>query len=206
MSNIVKIIFLSIMAFGICFIARAYAQNPKSETIVLAGGCFWGVEAVFEHTKGVSRVVSGYTGGKSETANYKAVTRGDTNHAESVKVTYSPQKISLSKILDIYFDVAHNPTQLNYQGPDHGTQYRSAIFYINDTQKNIALEKIKELNSKSVFNAPIVTKLDKLETFYTAEKYHQDYAALNPMNPYIIIHDAPKVAKLKAKYPEHYVE
>lgn len=204
MRKMIKIVLLTITVIALCAVARTYAEPAKTDSVVLAGGCFWGVEAVFEHTKGVTSVVSGYAGGKAETANYRAVTQGDTHHAESVKVTYDPQQISLSEILDIYFTVAHNPTQLNYQGPDHGTQYRSAIFYANDIQKDAAEEKLKELNIKSVFSAPIVTKLDKLETFYIAEEYHQDYAALNPMNPYIIAHDAPKIAKLKATYPEHY--
>lgn len=186
--------------------ARAHAEPVNTHSIVLAGGCFWGVEAVFEHTKGVINVVSGYAGGKVEDANYKAVSAGKTRHAESVKITYDPGQISLADILDIYFTVVHNPTQLNFQGPDHGTQYRSAVFYASDEQKSIAEEKLKDLEKGKVFNAPIVTTLEKLEEFYAAEEYHQDFAARNPTNNYIVVHDAPKVAKLKSTYPERYKE
>lgn len=206
MRDIMKIALLAGSVMILCAVTRAHAEPVKMDSIVLAGGCFWGVEAVFEHTKGVTNVVSGYAGGKAETANYRAVTGGDTSHAESVKVTYDPAQISLSELLDIYFNVAHNPTQLNYQGPDHGTQYRSAVFYESDTQKNAVEAKRKELAAKHMFADPVVTTLEKLETFYTAEDYHQDYAALNPMNPYIMIHDAPKVTKLKSTYPALYKE
>lgn len=209
--EITKIGFLALLAFAICFIAKAYAgehmmKSTKTETIVLAGGCFWGVEAVFEHTKGVVDAVSGYAGGKADTAQYDAVSSGTTGHAEAVKITYDPTKISLDTLLDIYFNVAHNPTQLNYQGPDHGTQYRSAIFYAGDEQKKEAENKITVLDKNYVFSDPIVTKLEKIEQFYPAEEYHQNYAALHPMQPYIVIHDAPKVAKLKSLYPDLYKE
>jgi peptide-methionine (S)-S-oxide reductase len=181
-------------------------DHPKLETIVLAGGCFWGVEAVFEHTKGVVDAVSGYAGGKADTANYDTVCSGKTGHAEAVKITYDPAQISLDKLLDIFFNVAHNPTQLNHQGPDHGTQYRSAIFYANDDQKKTVESKITVLDQARAFSDPIVTKLERLEQFYPAEPYHQNYAAQNPMQPYIVIHDAPKVKKLKSSYPELYEE
>lgn len=209
MLDIIKIGLLMVLSFAICFCAKVYAaeggiERKRTETIVLAGGCFWCVEAVFEHTKGVVEAVSGYAGGKADTAHYDAVSAGNTGHAESVKVTYDPAQISLDKLLDIYFTVAHNPTQLNYQGPDHGTQYRSSIFYVSDAQKKISEEKIAALGMKHIFSDPIVTKLEKLGRFYPAEAYHQDYAALNPMQPYIIIHDAPKVAKLKEIYPDLY--
>ena len=206
MREITKIILLGTMAVGICFAARAYADAPKTETIVLAGGCFWGVEAVFEHTKGVTSATSGYAGGNAETARYDQITSGRTGHAESVKVTYNPLEISLSQLLDIYFGVAHNPTQLNYQGPDHGTQYRSAVFYSDVSQQKMVEQKISELEAKNAFDDPIVTTLEKLEKFYPAEYYHQDYAAQHPMNPYIIVHDAPKVTKLKSIFPNFYKE
>jgi peptide-methionine (S)-S-oxide reductase len=206
MRDIVKIILLAGFVVIFCAVSRSYANSAKVDSIVLAGGCFWGVEAVFEHSRGVIDVVSGYSGGKAETAKYELVTGGDTNHAESVKVTYNPEQISLEQILDIYFTVAHNPTQLNYQGPDYGTQYRSAVFYSNNTQKNVVEAKISELKDKNFFHNPIVTRVEKLEQFYEAEEYHQNYARLNPMNPYIITHDAPKVEKLKVKYPELFKE
>ncbi len=206
MREILKIIVLVVTAAGLCFVARANAGEIKTESIVVAGGCFWGVEAVFEHTKGVTNVVSGYAGGKAETAKYDLITSGDTGHAEAVQITYDPSQVSLSQLLDIYFGVAHNPTQLNYQGPDHGTQYRSAVFYSSPPQQQAVQAKIKDLNEKKAFSEPIVTKLENLEVFYPAEEYHQNYAALHPMNPYIMIHDAPKVAKLKSTYPTLYKE
>ena len=195
-------IVLAALAVSICFAARAYADIPKTETIVLAGGCFWGVEAVFEHTKGVVDAKSGYAGGTAETANYKHVSAGKSSHAEVVQVTYDPQQITLDKLLDVYFTVAHNPTQLNYQGPDHGTQYRSAVFYSSPEQQKIVTQKIATLTSP----APIVTRLEPLEKFYVAENYHQNYAAENPYQPYIVMHDAPKVANLQKTFPELYVK
>ena len=202
MREILKIIVLVVTAAGLCFVARANAGEIKTESIVVAGGCFWGVEAVFEHTKGVTNVVSGYAGGKAETAKYDLITSGDTGHAEAVQITYDPSQVSLSQLLDIYFGVAHNPTQLNYQGPDHGTQYRSAVFYSSPEQKKIVDEKIAALKSPT----PIVTTLEPLEKFYAAESYHQNYAAENPYQPYILMHDAPKVANLQKKFPELYVK
>lgn len=211
MPGILKVTLLAALAFTICFFAKAYAADvpavgTKTETIVLAGGCFWGMEAVFEHTKGVLDVVSGYAGGAVDTARYDHVSGGDTGHAESVQVTYDPDRISLDKLLDIYFIVAHDPTQLNHQGPDHGTQYRSAIFYGSDAQKKEAEAKIAALTAQKVFPGHIVTALEKLDGFYPAEDYHQNYAALHPYQPYIAIHDAPKVKDLAARYPDFYTE
>ena len=211
-----KIGLLLALAIGICSVAKAYAADPasppaqmgadKNETIVLAGGCFWGVEAVFEHTKGVEEVVSGYAGGKAESARYDLIGRGDTGHAEVVKVTYDPNQISLARLLDIYFNVAHNPTELNFQGPDHGTQYRSAVFYATPEQQKAVTAKIAELEAGQVFSAPVVTTLEPLEVFYPAEEYHQNYMARNPRQPYILIHDAPKLKNLQKTYPEIYQE
>lgn len=182
------------------------AETPSTESIVLAGGCFWGVESVFDHTKGVVKAVAGYAGGQAETAHYNTVSGGDTGHAESVQITYDPRQISLPQLLDIYFRVAHNPTELNYQGPDHGTQYRSAVFFATPEQQKMAESKIAEINASGSFNKPVVTTVEPLKAFYPAEDYHQNYAALNPNNPYIVINDAPKVAKLKSSYPELYKE
>lgn len=174
------------------------------QTVVLAGGCFWGVQAVFQHTKGVTSVVSGYAGGEKQTAHYEMVGTGRTGHAESVQVTFDPQQISYGKILQIYFSVAHNPTELNYQGPDSGTQYRSAIFYANDEQKGVAGAYITQLDKALVFGEPIVTKLEPLRGFYPAEDYHQDFAVLHPSYPYIVFNDAPKVENLKKLFADLY--
>ena len=174
------------------------------QTIVLAGGCFWGVQAVFQHTKGVTAAVSGYAGGEKQTAHYETVGSGRTGHAESVAVTFDPRQISYGKILQIYFSVAHNPTELNYQGPDVGTQYRSAIFYANDEQKRIAGAYITELDKAKVFPGPIVTKLEVLRGFYPAEDYHQDFAVLHPSHPYIAFNDLPKVENLKRLFAADY--
>jgi peptide-methionine (S)-S-oxide reductase len=180
------------------------AAPSGMQTVVLAGGCFWGVQAVFQHTKGVTNAVSGYAGGKKETAHYEEVGSGRTGHAESVSVTYDPKQISYGRILQIYFSVAHNPTELNYQGPDHGTQYRSAIFYANDEQKRIAEAYIAQLDKAHVFNKPIATKLETLPGFFPAEDYHQDFAVLHPAYPYIVYNDAPKVENLKRLFADTY--
>jgi peptide-methionine (S)-S-oxide reductase len=177
-----------------------------SQTIVLAGGCFWGVQGVFEHTKGVTKALSGYSGGKKETAHYQMVGTEQTGHAESVAVTFDPQQISYGKILQIYFSVAHNPTELNYQGPDRGPSYRSAIFYANDEQKRIAEAYIAQLDKARVFPSPIVTTLEPLNGFYPAEDYHQDYLVLHPSNPYIMFNDLPKVVNLKRLFAADYRE
>lgn len=174
------------------------------QTIVLAGGCFWGVQAVYQHTKGVTAAVSGYAGGDKQTANYDMVGTGHTGHAESVAVTFDPQQISYGKILQIYFSVAHNPTELNRQGPDVGTQYRSAIFYADEEQKRIADSFIAQLEKTHVYGRPIVTRLEKLSGFYPAEDYHQDFAVLHPTYPYIVFNDAPKVENLKRLFASSY--
>jgi peptide-methionine (S)-S-oxide reductase len=183
-------------------------QSPSThtETIVLAGGCFWGVQAVFQHTKGVTSAVSGYAGGEKRTAHYEMVGGGRTGHAESVAVTFDPQQISYGKILQIYFSVAHNPTELNRQGPDVGTQYRTAIFYANDEQKKIANTYIAQLDKARVFPQPIVTQLEALHGFYPAEDYHQDFAVLHPSHPYIVFNDLPKVDNLKRLFASEYRE
>lgn len=182
------------------------AAASGSKTIILAGGCFWGVEAVFRHLKGVTKAVSGYTGGSADTANYKEVSGGRTGHAEAVEVTYDPAQITAGTILQIYFDVAHNPTTLNYQGPDHGSQYRSAIFTTTAEQATIARDYIAQIDSAKVLDAPIVTTIENLEVFYPAEAYHQDYLRRNPYQPYIVMHDKPKIAHLKASFPTLYIE
>jgi peptide-methionine (S)-S-oxide reductase len=176
------------------------------QTVVLAGGCFWGVQAVFQHVKGVSQAISGYAGGSKETAIYEVVSSGETGHAESVQVTFDPRQISFGRILQIYFSVAHDPTQLNRQGPDSGTQYRSAIFYRDDSQKKIAEAYIAQLNQAGVFRRPIVTELNQLAGFYPAEAYHQDYATLHPTSPYIAFNDLPKVENLRHVFADLYRE
>ena len=174
------------------------------QTAVLAGGCFWGMQGVYQHTKGVTQAVSGYAGGKKETAHYEMVGSGRTGHAESISVTFDPQQISYGKILQIYFSVAHNPTELNYQGPDEGTQYRSAIFVANDEQKRVAAAYIAELDRAHVFAGPIVTKLEPLAGFYPAEEHHQDFLVLHPDYPYIVFNDLPKVDNLKSIFADYY--
>lgn len=180
------------------------AEGPQ--TIVLAGGCFWGVQGVFEHTKGVTQAVSGYSGGSKDTAHYEMVGTERTGHAESVQVTYDPKQISYGKILQIYFSVAHNPTELNYQGPDSGPSYRSAIFYANGEQKRVAEAYIAQLDRAHVFPAAIVTKLEPFKGFYPAEDYHQDFLVLHPTYPYIVFNDLPKVDNLKRLFPDYYRE
>jgi peptide-methionine (S)-S-oxide reductase len=174
------------------------------QRIVLAGGCFWGVQAVYQHTKGVTAAVSGYAGGDKQTAHYEMVGSGRTGHAESVAVTFDPRQISYGKILQIYFSVAHNPTELNRQGPDAGTQYRSAIFYADEEQKRIANAYIAELDKAHLFPQPIVTQLEPLHGFYPAEDYHQDFAVLHPSYPYIVFNDLPKVDNLKRLFAADY--
>jgi peptide-methionine (S)-S-oxide reductase len=174
------------------------------QTVVVAGGCFWGMQAIYEHTKGVTLAVSGYSGGSKETAHYQMVGTERTGHAESVSITYDPRQITLGKILQIYLSVAHNPTELNYQGPDSGTSYRSAIFYANDEQKRIAAGYIEQLDKAHAFASPIVTKLEPLTGFYPAEDYHQDFAVVHPAYPYIVFNDLPKVENLKRMFPDYY--
>jgi len=181
------------------------AKAQGKQTAVLAGGCFWGVEAVFEHVKGVSRVTSGYSGGSARTANYDLVSGGKSGHAESVRITYDPSRISFGQILQVFFSVAHNPTELNRQGPDTGTHYRSAIFYASEEQHRIARAYTEQLNKAGVFERPIVTQIAALNSFYEAEAYHQDYAELHPDHPYIVNHDLPKVANLRKLFPALYM-
>ncbi|MBE9004498.1 peptide-methionine (S)-S-oxide reductase MsrA [Fortiea sp. LEGE XX443] len=179
--------------------------TPQGKQIaVFGGGCFWGMEAVFEHLKGVSDVVSGYSGGNATNADYTLVSSGFTDHAESVKITYDPSQISYSQLLKIYFLVAHDPTQLNRQGPDSGKQYRSVIFFTNTQQKQEAQEYIAQLNQKQIFDNQIVTELNPLKGFYQAEEYHQNYIVRNPNSRYVVVHDLPKLAKLQEKFPEIY--
>lgn len=182
------------------------SANPNLQTAVFSGGCFWGIEAVFEHVKGVTDVVSGYAGGAPATANYEIVSTGATGHAESVKVTYDSSKVSYGQLLRVFFSVAHDPTQLNRQGPDHGTQYRSAIWYANDDQKKVADAYIAQLTAAHTFRKPIVTQVAPLKAFHAAEAYHQNYMVHHPNEAYIVINDAPKVENLKAKLPELYTE
>jgi peptide-methionine (S)-S-oxide reductase len=182
----------------------APAQQGE-QVAVFAGGCFWGVDAVFRHVKGVEKVVSGYAGGAQATAHYELVSTGATGHAESVQVTYDPSKVSYGELLRIFFAVAHDPTQLNRQGPDHGTQYRSAIFYASDEQKRVAEDYIRQLTDAKAFAAPIVTQVAPLKGFYPAEDYHQNYLALHPTQPYIVYNDLPKLAALKSEFPDRYV-
>lgn len=177
---------------------------PGLQTIVLAGGCFWGIEAVFEHIKGVTDAVSGYAGGTKEQADYETVSTGTTGHAESVKVTFDPTKVSLEKLLQVFFSVAHDPTQLNRQGPDVGPQYRSAIFFADEEQARVARAYIDQLTKAKVYSRPIVTQVVKLQGFYPAEEYHQNFAERNPTYPYIVYNDAPKVVNLKKQFPELY--
>jgi peptide-methionine (S)-S-oxide reductase len=174
------------------------------EVIVFSGGCFWGVQGVFQHVKGVTRATSGYAGGNAATAHYETVSGGNTGHAESVKVEFDPQQVSLGELLRIYFSVAHDPTELNFQGPDSGTQYRSAIWYTSPVQQQVAQAYVAQLTKASIFHDPIVTELNPLKSFYDAENYHQDYLTLHPNNPYISINDIPKVENLKRFYPNDY--
>ena len=182
------------------------AKSPGRETIVLAGGCFWGVQGVFQHVKGVANAVSGYAGGAKSTAEYETVSTGETGHAESVRVTYDPSQITLGQILRVYFSVAHDPTELNRQGPDRGSQYRSAIFPQTAEQARIAKAYIAEIDKARVYGAALATRIEPGRTFYPAESYHQDYLTLHPDQPYIAYNDLPKLAALKATFPALYRE
>jgi len=179
-------------------------SSPGQETAVIAGGCFWGIQAVFQHVKGVVSATSGYSGGSSSTAEYEIVSTGTTGHAESEKIVYDPSKITYGQLLQIFFSVATDPTQLNRQDPDEGTQYRSVIFYANDEQKKIADAYIEQLNQAKVFKHKIVTQVVPLKAFYPAEGYHQNYAERHPDNPYIARYDLPKVAALQQIFPQWY--
>jgi peptide-methionine (S)-S-oxide reductase len=209
---------LRAVALGSAFIACtvpaaiAEAQRPappavaRRDTAVFAGGCFWGIEAVYRHTRGVISAVSGYAGGDARTAQYETVSDGNTGHAESVRVIFDPAQVTYAQLLMVLFTVAHDPTQLNRQGPDVGTQYRSSVFYRNDDQKRIVDEYIAQLTAQKAFSRAIVTKVVPLKAFYPAEPYHQNYAALHPNEPYIYYNDAPKVVHLKERMPQLYRE
>jgi len=219
-SKILAVFFLSLLALVAVFLpVRASGRNAAlpnptvdekvagksgQETVVLAGGCFWGVQAVFQHVKGVISATSGYSGGPAKAAEYEVVSTGTTGHAESVKIVYDPSQITYGQLLKIFFSVAHNPTELNRQGPDEGTQYRSVIFYGNDEQKSIAQAYIAQLDQAKMFPRPIVTQVVALKAFYPAEAYHQNYATLHPNNPYIVYNDLPKVANLREQFPNIY--
>jgi peptide-methionine (S)-S-oxide reductase len=179
----------------------AHSAKPATETAVFSGGCFWGVQAVFEHVKGVIRAESGYTGGKAGDADYETVSTGRTGHAESVRVEYDPSQVTYQQLLDVFFQVAHDPTQLNRQGPDHGTQYRSAIWYTTPAQRSAAVDYIARLNRGGKLSGPVVTTVKPLDHFYLAEEYHQDYYFTHPDSPYIVYNDVPKVKALKRDFP-----
>lgn len=180
------------------------AAPSATETAVLAGGCFWGVQGVFQHVAGVARAESGYAGGSEITAHYTVVGTGTTGHAEAVRIVYDPKKISYGRLLQIYFSVAHNPTQLNYQGPDRGPQYRSTIFPANADQERVARAYIAQLNQANTFGRPLATTVEPLKGFYAAESYHQDFLTRNPRHPYIVMHDLPKLTNLQKLFPERY--
>jgi len=182
------------------------AASHSQQTVVFAGGCFWGIQAVFQHVKGVKEATSGYSGGSASTAEYETVSTGTTGHAESVQVTYDPSEVSFGQLLKVFFSVAHDPTQLNRQGPDTGSQYRSAIFYGDADQSRIAQAYITQLDQAKAFSKSIVTQVVPLKAFYPAEKYHQNYATLHPDQPYIAINDAPKVVHLREQFPTLYKE
>jgi peptide-methionine (S)-S-oxide reductase len=183
-------------------------DNPKAagsmQTAVIAGGCFWGVQAVYQHARGVHKALAGYAGGARATADYEAVSRGGTGHAESVEISFDPKELSFGEILQIFFSVVHDPTQLDRQGPDTGTQYRSNIFYVDDSQRRIAQAYIAQLEKARVFGRSIVTRVDPLSAFYPAEAYHQDFLLRNPTHPYIVINDLPKIENLKKVFPARY--
>ncbi len=194
---------LAVSLLALALAAPAHAAGTP-ETAVFAGGCFWGVEAVFEHVKGVTSAVSGYSGGSAATAHYETVSSGRTGHAESVQVTFDPQQVSYAELLQVFFTVAHDPTQVNRQGPDVGTQYRSAVFYANDAQKHAAEQAIARLSASDAFTRPIATQVVPLKAFYPAEAYHQDYLAHHPTQPYIVFNDLPKLTALERTFPQLY--
>jgi peptide-methionine (S)-S-oxide reductase len=193
-------------AFPDPLVDNPVAPGSLPESVVLAGGCFWGVQAVFQHLRGVTTAVSGYSGGSQKNAKYELVSAGNTGHAESVRVTFDPSQVSFGQVLKIFFDVAHDPTELNRQGPDEGTQYRSVIFYAGDNQRRIAEAYVAQLGEAKVFRRRIATQIVPLEAFYAAEAYHQDYATKHPYEPYIMINDRPKVDALRKRYASVYVD
>ena len=192
------------MAIPAAVVDAPRASVAAKQTAVFSGGCFWGVQAVFQHVKGVISATSGYSGGSANTAEYETVSTGETGHAESVEIVYDPSQITYGELLRVFFSVAHDPTQLNRQGPDEGTQYRSAIFHNSDQQKHIAEAYIQQLEAGKIFARKIVTQIVPLQAFYPAESYHQNYAALHPNQPYIVFNDAPKVDHLKQQFPDLY--
>ena len=204
--NIWLILLMTVISFfAIIFSASANDKFvPTQQTAVFAGGCFWGVDAVFKHVKGVTEVVSGYAGGAAATAHYERVSEGNTGHAESVSVRFNPEQVSYQQLLQVFFSVAHDPTQLNRQGPDTGSQYRSAIFYTSDEQRMIAQSYIRQLTTTRTFSDPIVTQVVPLPQFYPAEEHHQNYLALHPYQPYIVFNDMPKVEHLHKQFPSLY--
>jgi peptide-methionine (S)-S-oxide reductase len=183
---------------------RDLALTGSTAKAVFAGGCFWGVQGVFQRVKGVLNAVSGYAGGSAETATYDLTSRGDTGHAETVEITFDPAQVSYGELLHVFFSVAHNPTQLNYQGPDHGTQYRSAIFVQSAEEEDVVRAYIAQLDAAGLFEGPIVTTLETHDVFYPAEQYHQDFLTLNPTWPYIVVHDLPKIAALESVFPDKF--
>ncbi len=208
MSRLFSRLVFSAVALGATLAApvQATSTTRAEQTAVFAGGCFWGVEGVFEHVRGVTSVVSGYAGGSAASATYEQVSAGRTGHAEVVRVTFDPAQVSYGQLMQVFFSVAHDPTQLDRQGPDRGTQYRSAIFYTSDEQKRAAEAYVAQLERAKFFRAPIVTQLVPLGAFYLAEEYHQDYMAHNPDAAYIVMHDAPKVNQLRRQFPALYRE
>jgi peptide-methionine (S)-S-oxide reductase len=193
---------LSAAEFPAPAVDQSSSANHPTATAVFAGGCFWGVEAVFDRLNGVTKAVSGFAGGNAATAHYEIVSTGTTGHAESVQVTYDPSKISYGKLLEVFFSVAHDPTELNRQGPDEGTQYRSAIFYTDPDQKRVAEAYIQQLTAAKIFHGKIVTQVVPLKAFYAAEEYHQHFLDRNPNNPYIVYNDVPKVKNLEKQFPQ----
>jgi len=205
-SSGMKSIFSSVVFIALALACGTRPALAADQTAVFAGGCFWGVEAVFEHVKGVKSVVSGYSGGTKGSANYEDVSSGETDHAESVKIIFDPAKVSYEQLLFVFFSVAHDPTELDRQGPDHGRQYRSVVFYLDQTQKKAAIDFIKAIDGSKALPKKIVTEVVLFKAFYDAEEYHQDYMKKNPDDRYIVINDKPKVEALKAKFPALYVE
>jgi peptide-methionine (S)-S-oxide reductase len=203
MQNVSYVFSSMLLVFGLGMVSVVNAA-PTEQTAVFAGGCFWGVDAVFKHVKGVTNVESGYAGGNAATAHYEMVSEGNTGHAESVRVRFDPAKISYRQLLQVFFSVAHNPTELNRQGPDAGSQYRSAIFYTSAEQQKIAQSTMQELAAAHKFSAPIVTQVVPLQQFYPAEDYHQNYLALHPYQPYIVFNDKPKLEQLRRQFPGLY--
>jgi len=193
--------------FGLTFIFATLSNAsaaPTEQTAVFAGGCFWGVDAVFKHVRGVSEVVSGYAGGNAATAHYEQVSNGDTGHAESIHIRFNPAQVSYQQLLQVFFSVAHDPTQLNRQGPDSGSQYRSAIFFTSTEQQRLAQSAIQQFTAAHTFSAPIVTQVVPLQQFYPAEEHHQNYLALHPYQPYIVFNDKPKLEQLRKQFPALY--